>query len=133
MTNAITIGLSGLNAATSRANAAASNIANAQTTGSLDLNKQNPYTPIDSAQTSLENGQGVGAAIVSRNQPFIPSYDPDSPFADENGTIGTPNVDTTTEFVNLSLAKTQYSASLAIIDVAKDLDNELLNLLDDRV
>ncbi len=132
MTNAITIGLSGLNAASSRLNASASNIANAYTVGSLESGEQAPYTPVESVQTARDGG-GVDARLVSRNNPIVSAYAPDSPFADEKGLVGVPNVDLVSDVVNLNLAKVAYKASLAVIETAQALDDELLNIFDEKV
>lgn len=131
MISAVNIALTGLNAATSKLNASASNIANLQTVGSLEDDGQAPYTPVTSQQTAIV-GQGVQAAIVPRTQPFIPAYDADSPFADENGIIGVPNTNLAEEIVNLNLAKLQFKANIAVIEAASELDKELLHIFDDE-
>ena len=101
--------LSGLRAASTRANAAAGNIANAGTVGALDeANGPAPYTPVDVVQTSVtaQNGapQGTSAQYVNRDPASVPAYEPDSPYADENGVVATPNVDYTREIVDLKSA-----------------------------
>ena len=132
MTNAIGIALSGLQAAAKRVNAVASNIANLQTVGSLTPGGQAPYTPLEVQQTAQANG-GVASDYAPRNPAFVPAYDADSPFADENGVIGVPNVDLATEAVNLNLAELTYKANLKTIEAARDLDKELLSIFDRKV
>ncbi len=129
MINAIQTALSGLTAASKQANASASNIANQQTAGSLEEGGQAPYTPRDVARTADANG-GAAATTVSRNPPFVPAYDADSPFADENGIIGLPNVDLATEIVNLNLSEIAYKANLKALQAASDLSNELFRIID---
>ena len=131
MIKSINIALSGLNAATNKLNASASNIANFQTTGTLNGEGQQPFTPVTTQETTADNG-GVDSAIVSRQDPFVPAFDPDSPFADENGIIGVPNVDLAEESVNLILAELQYKANIEVIQTASDLSDELLNVLDEE-
>jgi flagellar basal-body rod protein FlgC len=131
MIKSINIALSGLNAATNKLNASASNIANLQTTGALKGDGPRPFTPVTTQQTTSDNG-GVNSKIVARNQPFTPAFDPDSPFADENGIIGVPNVNLAEEAVNLTLAKLQYQANLKVIDIASQLSDELLNAVDKK-
>ena len=136
MVGTINIALSGLNAATQRLNASASNIANLQTVGSLQDVNNAPYTPVSTQQTAVTdangNGQGVRTDVVPRNNAFVPSFDPDSPFADENGIIGVPNVNLAEESVNMIMAELQYKANIGVIQTAEELNDELLNIFDDK-
>jgi flagellar basal-body rod protein FlgC len=136
MVNAISIALSGLHAAVKKLNAGASNIANMGTVGALDDPDRAPYTPLETQQTALSLPDGEGAGVVSHTrakaQPFTPAYDPDSPFANEEGLIGVPHVDLAEEAVNLKLAETSYKAGLATIKVAEEMSDELLGLFDDE-
>lgn len=136
MLNTISIALSGLNAATNRVSASASNVANMMSAGSLEAGKQAPYDALTTRQSALAdtqgNGTGVRSQIVSAGRPFVPSYAPGSPFADENGIIGTPNVDLAEEAVNMSLAKTTYQANISVIKTAEEMSDELLRIFDDE-
>lgn len=137
MTNAIQIALSGLSAAVKKVNASASNIANLQSVGSLEPGGQAPYTPIGTAQSAVTdqsgNGLGVRSDYVPKNQPFVPAYSPDSPFADANGIIGVPNVDLAEEAVNLNLAEITYKANIAVLKTAEELSDELFKAFDKKV
>lgn len=136
MINAISIALSGLQAATKRLGASASNIANMVTSGSLEEGGQEPYRAVTTTQRAqtVGNGQGAGviANVVEKNVPFVPVYDPSSSFANSDGLVGMPNVDLAEEAVNMMLAETAYKASLKTIDAQSELDEELLNILDER-
>jgi len=121
MINAIGIALSGMNAASRKVEASASNIANLQTAD---------YTPVTAQQTALADGQGVRSDFVPKTQPFTPSYDPDSPFANGEGYVNTPNVDLAEEAVNLTIAKTAYKANVAVIETVQDMTKELLESFD---
>lgn len=125
-----------MNAATNRVSASASNIANMTTAGSLQAGKQAPYDALTTRQSAMTdtqgNGAGVRSDVVSAGRPFIPSYAPDSPFADANGIIGTPNVDLAEEAVNLSLAETTYKANISVIKTAEEMSDELLRIFDDE-
>ena len=96
MVNAIQTALSGLNASTKRIAASAQNIANLNTSGSLDDTGNAPYTPVTTVQSaqidSQGNGQGVRSEIIPSGNPFTPTFDPDSPFANSEGLVGAPNV-----------------------------------------
>jgi flagellar basal-body rod protein FlgC len=132
MINAIGIALTGLNSASQRLNASASNIANAGTTGSLTDTNNAPYTPKNAQSKALGNG-GVQTQISDRSPAFIPAYDADSPFADENGLIGVPNVDYASEIVDMKLAEISYKTNLKTIAVSKDMFEELLSTFDKKV
>lgn len=137
MVNTITIALSGLEAASKRLQASASNIANLQTVGSLEEGGQAPYTPLATQQTTQIDAQGNPLAVSTNfspiNNPFVPTYDPDSPFANEEGLIGAPNINLAGEAVNLKLAELSYKANLLTIKTAEEMSEELLNIFDDKV
>lgn len=136
MIGTINIALSGLEAATKRVSASASNIANLQTTGSVEEDGQAPYDPLTTQQTSLNidgTGAGVRTDIVSANRPFVPTYSPDSPFANSEGLIGVPNINLAEEAVNLLLAEVSYKANIATLKTADELSDDLLSIVDDRV
>jgi flagellar basal-body rod protein FlgC len=132
MINAIGIALSGLNSASQRVAAAASNIANVLTSGSLEEGGQPPYTPVTAVSESQENG-GVLTNIQPRQNGFSTAYDPDSPFANAEGFIGVPNVDLATEIVNLKLAEVTYKANLSTIKTSKEMFDELMDTFDEKV
>jgi flagellar basal-body rod protein FlgC len=131
MISAIQTALSGLLSQGSKVATAASNIANVSTTGSLDKNSNQraPYTPVDAQFSSQENG-GVSTTVVNRDPAFIPSYAPNSPFADENGIIGAPNISLDQEIVSLKQAETAYKANLKTIEIASEMEDALLNSFD---
>lgn len=132
MTNAIGIALTGLNSAVLRLNASASNIANVSTTGSLADTDHAPYTTITTQSTALGTIGGVHTEFTAQEPAFTPAYAQDSPFADENGLIGVPNVSLAEELVNLKLAAISYKANLSTIKVAGELFDELLDTFRDN-
>jgi len=131
MINAIGIALSGLNAATERDNAAASNVANITTAGSLEAGGKAPYDALTTTQSAQDQG-GVRSEVVSAGRPFVPSFAPDSPFANSEGLIGTPNVDLAEEAVNLNLAELTYKANIGVLKTAEEMSDELLSIFDDE-
>lgn len=137
MINAIQTALSGLAAASKRIEASASNIANLTTTGSLNDPDNAPFSAVTTVQETVTdnrgNTQGVRANIVPKNTPFVPAFDPGSPFADSDGLIGVPNVDLAEEAVNISISEHTFRANLKVIEAASDLSDELLNIFDRRV
>ncbi|MEC7029227.1 MAG: flagellar basal body rod C-terminal domain-containing protein [Pseudomonadota bacterium] len=135
MINAIHIALSGLAASTKRVATSASNIANLTTSGSIEDGGQAPYSTLTTTQESINiNGEGAGvkADTIPKNTPFVPSFDPDSPFANAEGVIGVPNTNLAEEAVNISLAETTFKANLKVIEIASELQEEVVNLGRDR-
>lgn len=131
MIDAIKTAISGLLAQKTRASTASSNIANATTTGTLDQNNglQAPYTPVETQFTADKDG-GVRASVANRDPAFVPSYAPNSPFADENGIIGAPNVSLDQEIVTLKQAEIAYKANLKTIEIASEMEDALLDSFD---
>lgn len=136
MINTIQIALSGLFAGQKKMEASATNIANMTTSGSLTDPGHPPYSAVTTAQQAISAGegsaQGVKSTVIPKNTPFVPAYDPDSPFADQNGLIGAPNVSLAEEAVNISLAEHSFKSNLKIIETASEMSKELTRVLDDK-
>lgn len=130
MINAIQIALSGLNAASQRASASASNIANQTTVGALDpADGAPPYAPVTVTQQTQPSG-GVQASVIPSGKPAVPTYSPNSPFANQEGLIGVPDINLGEEIVNLQIAKFSYQASTKIIQTESDMQKSLLQMFD---
>ena len=72
----------------------------------------------------------VQAATVDRDQTdFTLRYDPSHPAADENGFIKMPNVNPLIEMSNMREAARSYEANLAMLDKARDMRQQLVELL----
>lgn len=132
MINAISIALSGLNAATQRLNSTASNIANVTTSGSLEEGGQSPYSALQTTHSAVESG-GVRSETIPKDPGFVESFAPDSPFANADGLIGVPNVSLAEEAVNLNLAETTYKANIATLKTSEEMSDELLRIFDEDV
>lgn len=136
MIGAINIALTGLESATRKLSASASNIANIQTTGSLEPDGKAPFNALTTTSEALSidgSGAGVQTSIVPSDRPFVPAFDPDSPFANSDGLIGVPNVNLAEEAVNINLAEIQFKANLTTIKTAQELQDELLGIFDKKV
>lgn len=132
MIGAISNALSGLMAASKRAEASAGNIANLSTTGSVDSSSATqPYAAVTTTQTAQEGG-GVSAAIVPKSVPIVNVYAPDSPFANKDGVVGAPNVDLAEEAVNLKLAEIAYKANVSTLNAAQEMTDALLSTFDKK-
>ncbi len=127
MINAIGIALSGLQAASRKVEASASNIANMQTAN---------YEPLTTSQTAQSDQNGNAQGVISQNIPktnaFTPSYAPDSPFANTQGYVNTPNVDLAEEAVNMSIAEATYKANVAVLKTVDEMTNEMLKTFDKK-
>lgn len=132
MINSIGIALSGLNSASQHVNASASNIANALTSGSTDPSKKQAYTPVDITNTAQKDG-GVQSRITQRSPAFNLSYSPNSPFADSEGYINTPNVDIAQEIIQMKLASLSYKANAKVLATSEEQINTLLDTFDKKV
>ena len=144
MTPIFKIPISGMTAAVRRTEAAASNIANAGSTTSLDavaeVAPSNPvrsdlddmyagYRPVRIQQTSAAGG-GTEAVAKPVDPAFVRDYEPDHPDADEDGIVKRPNVSLEGEFVELKRAQHAYEANLRVVKV---LDGMLGTLFDSKV
>lgn len=137
MINAISSALSGLLAASKKVEASASNIANISSSGALDeADGRAPYSALTTAQQSVTdangNGIGVRSSAVPKDPGFVQAYNPDSPFANEDGVIGVPNVNLAEESVNLKIAELSYKANIKVLQTAESLSDELIESLDKK-
>jgi flagellar basal-body rod protein FlgC len=147
----LSIATSGLSAASTRLNVAASNIANAQSTGPLpatggsdppgrgaasasaSANSTLPavYTPLQVTQADQSSGsaQGGTVATVSAVSPgFVAQSDPGSPFANQDGLVAAPNVDPVSDFVQLATAKYAFAANAKVVQAYSDMSKSLLDI-----
>ena len=130
MVSSIGIAVSGLQSAQTQLQTNANNIANVNTTGSLEQGGQEPFTPQETVSEAVPGG-GVRTTIVPRDPAFVPSFAPDSPFADENGIIGAPNVSLNEELIGSLQAEQAFEASATVISGLNDLNDTLLDIFDD--
>ena len=145
----LSIATSGLSAASTRLNVAASNIANAQSTGPLpatggsdaagrgaasaSANSTLPavYTPLEVTQADQSSGsaQGGTVATVSAVSPgFVAQSEPGSPFANRDGLVAAPNVDPVSDFVQLAAAKYAFAANAKVVQAYSDMSKSLLDI-----
>ena len=122
---------SGLNAERIRMEAVAENIANANTTRGAD---GNPYQRKMVTFEALVNpitgeSQGVRVAGLNRDQTPGPQVlNPAHPHADDNGMVSMPNVQLSTEMVDLVSSSRAYEANLAVMRNARNMANQALSI-----
>ena len=115
-----------------KAKVAASNIVNADVTGSTDVKSSNQaYKPQDTLDVSVTGG-GVKTVSLDRNPSFIPSYEPNSPFADSEGLVNSPNVNLDEELINLKIAENAYKANITALKAGISMQDTLQEALDTK-
>lgn len=112
---AIGTALSGMQASLARLNAAASNIANANSTGPIPA-------------TSAAQPGGTAAQTVPVVPSYIPTYDPTSTHADPSGMVAAPNVDVADQLVEQMTAKVAYEANLKVMQTANRMGESTLEV-----
>ncbi len=124
---------SGLYAQRVRINVAATNLANAQVTRTLEGGpykaRQVVLKAIPIAKESPFLQQVKVEAIKEDPTPFREVYDPGHPDADERGIVRYPNVEVITEMVELLSASRAYEANLSVLTTTKSMYLKTLELL----
>jgi flagellar basal-body rod protein FlgC len=128
---------SALNAQKTRLDLIAQNIANAQTTRSAD---GGPYQrQVVTFEAQLANrlaraGQSAGptgvkvASISNDPTPGQKIYDPRHPDADVQGMVAMPNVNVSTEMVDLITASRAYEANLSVVKAARQMAQKTIDI-----
>lgn len=129
MSNVYSIAMSGLQSLKRTVHNHASNIANAHNVGRADGSEPVAYMPVDTVTFSGEGNDGVRTETVLRDPAHVMVYDANSPFANEEGVIATPNVSLEHEIIGMQTASSLYKANAAVIRTQKEMDDELLNIL----
>lgn len=140
MSGTLGIAVSGLMAQTRRVEASASNTANVRTkgalpdsTGTIPDGKPAPYQPLDVAQSEQRLGTeaaGTRAVFTPITPAYLPEYEPDASYADEQGMVAAPNVDLAREQVSQIAASRAYQANVSVV---RTQDEMLKSLLDSKV
>jgi flagellar basal-body rod protein FlgC len=120
-----------------RIEVAVSNIANAESTRGAD---GQPYRrrdvvlspdPVVSFDRVLGQASATGvkvSTIVEDPTPYRKRYEPSHPDADADGYVSLPNVDTSTEMVDMLGAARAYQANLTAIGLIKEMVAKALEL-----
>ena len=131
MSSISAIAVSGLNAAARRLQVSASNVANSQTTGALPnadgtvpAGAPTAYAPLALVQTATAGG-GVQTSVTTVTPSTTAVFDPQAPFANQDGLVAAPNVDLAQEFVGQLLASYSFAANAAVLR-ADDQNNKAL-------
>lgn len=126
MFGTIDIAMSGLKAYHKQMTAIGSNIANIRTT---DAGNGEPYRRIE-AMFKADGSGGVEISdLIEDKSDFQSILDPGHPNADADGFVLMPNVNMTTELINLNMASRAYQANAAIMKRYQKMVETSLGLL----
>jgi flagellar basal-body rod protein FlgC len=143
------VATSGMSAQRTRINVVSANIANAQTTNTIDggpykkqdvvfeeilLNKAEKSNSNDIEQSNSKNSadelRGVGVkSIVQNDAEPIMRFEPAHPDANKDGYVAYPNINPVIEMVNLIEAQRSYEANIASFNTHKNIDTKTLDIL----
>ena len=131
----VNVTASALNAETVRMNVVAENIANAYTTHSVDGGAYKRKvvsfeSMLDPASSNASPGSGTVqvSQIATDNTPGQMIYEPSNPDANKDGMVQMPNVNLSTEMVDLMTASRAYEANLAVIRNARQMATKALTI-----
>jgi flagellar basal-body rod protein FlgC len=136
MYGALDISTGGMIAQRTRLDSIMANIANRDTI--LDENGQNNpfqrrvvyFAPGDPSASSPEARQlGVHVAAVESEEGFEPRFEPGNPYADQNGYVKYPAINSVFEQMNAFEAQRAYEANLAAAEVSKAMMSQALRLI----
>lgn len=133
MFGALDVSTSGLVAQRTRLDVIASNMANRDSI--VDANgNPNPFRRrlaiLAPGDPKTGKGQGVHVQEIKLDQSdFIKKFEPDSPFANNEGYVNYPNIDPMMEMVNAIDASRAYEANIAAAEAAKSMIQSSLRLL----
>lgn len=129
MYGSLDISTSGMIAQRTRMEVIASNIANVNTIE----NAQGEYDPYRKRAAMLapdEQSGGVRVLDIDIDESAVrKAYRPEHPYADDDGNILVPDIDTTIEWVNGIQASRAYEANIAAAEVTKSMLAQALRLL----
>jgi flagellar basal-body rod protein FlgC len=133
MFGSLNISTSGLIAQRTRMETIAANLANKNTVEDANGNyapfrRRIPIFATGDPTTGSANGVHVDE-IMYDPAPFRKVLDPTHPFADKDGYVQMPNIDTTTEMINAIEATRAYEANITAAEATKSMIQSSLRLL----
>jgi flagellar basal-body rod protein FlgC len=134
MSSVLSIALSGMNAAATRLEVSARNVANSRSDGpmptasaAVQATYPSAYAPLRVDQ--VETAGGGTVANVSRDSPsYVPTYDPSAPYADAEGMVAAPNVDLANEAIQQLIASVTYAANAKLVQTYQKMTSSLLDI-----
>lgn len=135
MFKAMDLSASGLTAQRQRLDVIAENLANINTTRTVQggpykrksvIMEARPAEDFDSLLGSPEKVEVV--QVTEDSKGLRPEYDPAHPDADKNGMVQYPNVNPVSEMVHLMLASRAYEANVAVLRTGKAMAAKALDI-----
>lgn len=118
-----------------RLNTTASNLANADSVATRPEDTYRAKHPVFAAMLRDASGRQQGAVtpvqvqgIVESDAPLQQRYEPDHPYADENGYVSYPNVSAVSEMANMISASRSFQLNVEVMNTAKSLAERLLSM-----
>ncbi|MGZ3297272.1 MAG: flagellar basal body rod protein FlgC [Xanthobacteraceae bacterium] len=134
MSSISTIALSGMNAAARRLEVSASNVANVLSMGALPnadgtvpAGAPRAYAPLELVQTASADG-GTQTAVTTASPSTTAVYDPQAPFANQDGLVAAPNVDLAQEMIGQLIASYTFAANATVMKADDRMTGALLNI-----
>ncbi len=133
MFGSLNISTSGLVAQRTRMETIAANLANKNTVEDANGNyapfrRRIPIFATGDPHSGSANGVHVDEIMLDP-APFRKVLDPTHPFADKDGYVQMPNIDTTTEMINAIEATRAYEANITAAEATKSMIQSSLRLL----
>lgn len=138
---AMQISGSALTAERARLNIAAMNLANANTTRTIEGGPYKAKSVVfaarplegvnfkDTLNSTTERLRKVEVVLVSEDKaPFKEVYDPTHPDADANGVVRFPNVNVAEQMVDMMGARRSYEANVTALDAVKNMAIKALEI-----
>jgi flagellar basal-body rod protein FlgC len=134
MSDISTIALSGMNAAARRLEVSASNVANVMSDGALPgangtvpAGAPTAYAPLEVVQTASAGG-GTQTSVTTVTPSTTAVYDPQAPFANQDGLVAAPNVDLSQELVGQMVARYSFAANATVMRADDRMTKTLLDI-----
>lgn len=131
MFDVLNMGASGLVAQRTRMDTIAQNVLNINTT----RNENGEKIPFRRRLVEFQPGNGQGgrgvhvSSVRQDPSPFNIRHEPGHPDADANGNVMMPNIDLSTEYVNMLEASRAYEANITMMETAKQMFSSALRLI----
>lgn len=121
--NVFDVAGSAMTAQSQRLSVVSSNLANADSVAAPD---GQPYRSrqVVFQVAPINGGEAAGvrvSSVIEDQSPFKVTYDPKSPFANDQGYVSTPNVNVVDEMVNMISASRSYQNSVDVMNTAKSM------------
>ena len=120
----------GMSAQTLRLNTTASNIANANSVAENPEDTYRARYPVFQAALSSEMANtGVQVpGVVESDRPLNIRYEPDHPYANEEGYVAYPNVSVVEEMANMISASRSFQINVEVMNTTKSLAERVLSI-----